>query len=373
MRYALQKGARLIIGSHRGRPKNKQDKKSLSLEPLGAYLSQHLNCELIFIKDLRSTPSVLFSSLNEKRAILLENLRFHSEEETGDEKWASALARHVDIYINEAFSVSHRNHASMTCLPQKVKERGMGFYLQKEIKTLDLLRENPPSPFVLLIGGVKVSDKIKTLIHLSDRVDVFLIGGLMAYTFLKAKGVETGEAFVEKDCLKAVMDFMERLKMKNKTLLLPLDHVGTQKNLKTSANTPIEVKVTKGPALPKGFVPLDIGSQTIDSFSSALKSAGTVLWNGPMGKFEDPRFAKGTLSMCEAMACSPGTLKVIGGGDSLSAFSLMKKSLKENQDQPFKNVHISTGGGACLKYLEQGQLAGLKSLLMRKPSTKETE
>ena len=354
--YVLKQGGKLIVGSHRGRPQAISEDESL--EPLGAYLSRHLNCDVIFVPDLTQVPSVLFASLNEKTIILLENLRFYPEEETGDEKWTLALAHCIDIYINEAFSVSHRGHSSITLLPQKVKKRGMGLSLQKEIAKLDYLRTQSPAPFVLLVGGVKISDKIKALSRLSDRVDTFLIGGAMAYTFLKAKGVQIGSALVQKDSLNAVSDFIERLKIKKKQLFLPLDHVIIPEGMKWGQRAPTKIRVTEGPALPEGFIPLDVGPQTIACFSRALKGAGTVFWNGPMGKFEEPPFAKGTLAMCEAIAECEGAFRVAGGGDSISAILLMNKQASFD--------YISTGGGACLKYLEQGQLPGLQSLLMRK-------
>ena len=365
LHYVLKNGGKLIVGSHRGRPQvsSERDKspstRKLSLESLGAYLSQHLQCEVIFVPDLTQVPSILFSSLSEKRIILLENLRFHLEEEQGSNQWAEALSRFIDIYINEAFSVSHRNHTSLTLLPQKVKKRGMGLSLKKEISKLDYLRNTSPPPFVLLAGGVKVSDKIKALSKLSDRVDSFLIGGAMAYTFLKAKGVEVGEAVLKQDSLREVSDFMERLKIKKKKLFLPVDHLVIPANIKinTKGVDQCHLKVIDEVAVPKGFLPLDIGPKTIKCFAKALKGAGTVFWNGPMGKFEDPVFAKGTLGMCQAISECEGAFRVAGGGDSISAIMLMKT--QESFD------YISTGGGACLRYLERGQLPGLESLLMR--------
>ena len=347
LRYALENQAKVIIGSHRGRPKE-NNKKAFSLEPFGYYLGNHLNCEVMFIEETDSVvPSVLLSSLNEKKIILLENLRFQSGEEKGDEKWAECISSYVDVYINEAFSVSHRNHMSVGILPQKVKQRGQGFSMKKEREILDYIREHSPSPFVLLSGGVKVSDKVKALSRLIDRLDSILIGGVMAYTFLKVKGIATGGAFIQEESLKAVEEFISRVQMREKELLLPVDHVvvpmGGGENY-----------VTDGAEVPEGFCPMDIGPKTIELFSKTMQGARTIFWNGPFGKFEDPLFATGTLSMCETIARCQNTFCVMGGGDSIAAV------LKSGKQDCFD--YISTGGGAALKYLEQGNLPGIHSL-----------
>ncbi len=347
IQYALENQAKVIIGSHRGRPKE-NNKKEFSLEPFGYYLGKHLNCEVIFIDEIGSAiPSVLLSSLNAKKIILLENLRFHPGEEEGNEKWAECISSYVDIYINEAFSVSHRNHMSVGALPRMVKQRGQGFSMKKERDTLDYIRESSPSPFVLLSGGVKVSDKIKAISRLIDRLDSVLIGGVMAYTFLKVKGVETGEAFIQEDSLQAAEEFMDRLCVREKKLLLPVDHVVVPVNGK-------DKRVTSDAEIPKGFCPMDIGPRTVELFSENLQGAKTIFWNGPFGKFEDPLFAKGTLSVCEAIAQCENTFRVVGGGDSIAAvFKLGKQGSFD---------YISTGGGAALKYLEKGTLTGIQSL-----------
>ena len=353
LQYALKNQAKVIIGSHRGRPTEK-NKKKLSLEPFGYYLGKHLNCEVLFIEEINSVvPSVLLSSLNAGKIILLENLRFHPGEQRGDKAWAERIASYVDIYINEAFSVSHRNHMSIGVLPQKVKQRGQGFSMKKERETLDYIRDRSRSPLVLLAGGVKVSDKIKTINCLVDRLDSVLVGGVMAYTFLKAKGVFTGEAFIQTESLKAAQEFMNRLQVREKELLLPVDHVVVPVNGERS-----EKRFTSGPEVPKGFCPMDIGPKTIELFSRALNRARTIFWNGPVGKFEDALFANGTLSMCEAIANCKNTFRVVGGGDSIAAV------LKLGKQECFD--YISTGGGAALTYLEQGSLSGIQNLFTDK-------
>ncbi len=355
LRYALEHQAKVIIGSHRGRPVA-NNKKELSLEPFGYYLGKHLNCEVLFIEEIDSpVPSVLLSSLNEKKIILLENLRFHPGEETGDEKWAEQISSYVDIYINEAFSVSHRKHTSVCALPRKVKTRGQGFSMKKEREVLDYIRNDSPSPFMLLIGGVKIGDKIKAISRLMDRVDSVLIGGSMACAFLKADGVYTGEVFVKKESVKVAEDFMNRLRVRGKKLLLPVDHIVVPVNGNKN-----KTQVVSRDAVPKGFCPMDIGPKTSELFASALQKAQTIFWNGPFGKFEDPLFEKGTNSLCEAISACKGAFRVVGGGDSISAV------LKSGKNECFD--YISTGGGAGLKYLEQGSLPGIQSLI-----TKEEE
>ena len=350
IQHALENKAKVIIGSHRGRPK-KGNKKEFSLEPFGYYLGEHLNCEVLFIDDIGSVvPSVLLSSLNQKKIILLENLRFHPGEEKGDVDWAEKTASYVDIYINEAFSVSHRNHASIVALPQKVGKRAQGLSMKKEREILDYIRNSSPSPFVLLAGGVKVSDKIKVISRLIDRLDSILIGGVMAYTFLKAQGVPMGAGFIQKESLGVAEEFMNRLQIREKKLLLPVDHVVVPVTGERD-----QVQITPDSKVPEGFCPMDIGPKTVKLFSETLTGAGTIFWNGPFGKFEDPLFAKGTLSICESIAKCKNAFRVVGGGDSIVA--VLKSEKKEDFD------YISTGGGAALKYLEQGTLPGIQSLL----------
>ena len=353
IQYALQNQAHVIIGSHRGRP-TMDNKKDLSLEPFGYYLGEKLKCEVLFIDNLKEKiPTVLLSSLNEKKIMLLENLRFYPEEEKAEKTWTEHLASYVDIYINDAFSVSHRKHASVYTLPLKLKQKGQGFSLKKERETLDYIREKPGTPFVLMVGGVKVSDKIAAISALIDRVDTVLIGGLMAYTFLKVKGIDTGEAFIQKESMHTAEEFMNRLESRGKKILLPIDHVVLPSDI--SPNDTEKLHITKGPELPTAGKPVDIGPKTIKLFSTALQTASTVFWNGPLGWFEQKPFDKGTMEVCSALARCENAFRVIGGGDSISAV------LKSGFTEQFN--YISTGGGAALKYLEKGHLPGIQSLI----------
>ena len=363
LKYALKQQARVVIGSHRGRPKKGEESK-YTLEPFGYYLGRKLGSEVVFIEDTDTPiPSVLLASLNEKKIILLENLRFHPGEESGSLDWAQRQASYIDVYINEAFSVSHRGHTSVGALPLQVKERGEGFSMRKEREILDYIRQDAPSPLMLLIGGVKVSDKIKAVARLVDRLDSILIGGVMAYTFLKAQGVATGEAYIQDESLKLAEDFIERLRVRGKKLFLPIDHLIVPDRKQAPRAGKIEKpEITSGPEVPKGTIPMDIGPKTVELFSKVLRGAQTVFWNGPVGKFEEPLFAKGTLGICEALAGLDQTFKVVGGGDSIAAV------LQSGKQGCFN--YISTGGGASLKYLEQGSLPGLKNLEMSKSPIK---
>ena len=380
LRYAIERQAKVIVGSHRGRP-TPDNKHNYSLEPFGYYLGRQLNCEVLFIKDSQNpVPSPLLASLSEKKMILLENLRFNPAEEQGNARWVRRVFPYIDIYINEAFSVSHRHHASVRALPGAVKQRGQGFSMKEERRVLDHLRTHPARPFVLLAGGVKVEDKVKTISQLVDLLDCVLIGGVMAFTFLKARGYAVGGAPVQTDSLKTVEEFMERLRVRGKELLLPVDHVvlpvevyanragATGKGPRSETTATVSKRLilehscaglvnTEGPEVPEGFVPVDIGPKTVELFSRALGRARTLFWNGPMGKFEDPAFAKGTFSICSAIAGCDGAFKVVGGGDSLSAV------FKSGEQEKFD--YISTGGGAALKYLQQGDLPGIQSLITR--------
>ena len=356
IQYALQNKAHVIIGSHRGRPTS-SNKKNFSLEPFGYYLGEKLNCEVVFIDNLKEKiPSVLLSSLNAKKIVLLENLRFYPEEEKAESTWTEHLASYVDIYINDAFSVSHRKHASVYTLPMKVSKKGQGFSLKKERETLNYIRDKSTAPFVLMVGGVKVSDKLPAINALMERVNTVLIGGLMAYTFLKVKGVFTGEAPIQKDSMSIAKEFMNRLESRGKKIFLPVDHVVLPPGV--SSNEVEKLYITEGPELPSVGQPVDIGPKTIQLFSKALQGARTIFWNGPFGQFERKPFDKGTMELCSAVAGCQNTFRVVGGGDSISA--VLQSGLSDQFD------YISTGGGAALRYLEQGSLPGIQSLITYK-------
>ncbi len=351
--YALKNKARVVVASHMGRPSpSLKNKKELSLEPFGYYLGERLNCEVLFIEDLNSpVPEVLLSSLNEKKIILLENLRFHPGELKADKAWAETLARGMDIYINEAFSVSHREHASVCALPLFVKQRGQGFCMKEELKVLDHLLYQSSHPMALVIGGVKVSDKMQMLHQMAGSVDLLLVGGKMAYTFLKARGHFVPPDYVDKDSLKTAADLMDRLLLKGKKIFLPVDHYfSSLKEGKRFLHSRAD--------FPKNFKEVgDIGPETLALFTEALKKGvRTVFWNGPLGHFEDPLFSEGTMKMCQVIASLKEAFCVAGGGNCTQA--VFQSGLQGQFD------YVSTGGGAALKYLSmKKQLPGIKALV----------
>ena len=358
IRYALEQKAKVIIASHRGRPARRsleQDKKLFTLEPFGYYLGQVLKCEVIFIEDTHTPPpDILINSLNAEKIILLENLRFHPDEEAGSRDWAKQTASYVDIYINEAFSVSHRSHASVCALAECTPQRGQGLSLKKEKEMLDYLRGPAPPPFALITGGgfTKLSSKLKTISRLIDRVDIFLIGGAMACAFLKAMGKQIGLAAVPAEAVNAAVDLINRIKEKNKTLVLPVDHIVCEGSFKAGS---ARAKNTPGPRVPPGCCPVDIGEKTRRLFADKLKPARTIFWNGPVGRYEEPAYAEGTKSLCRSVGACEGAFRAAGGGDSTAV--IFRFQLEENFN------YISTGGGAALKYLETGRLPGLESLM----------
>lgn len=346
IQYILDQGGKIVMASHLGRPKSSADKQ-YSLEPVAKRLSELLKIEVLLMEEPDSqAPKNLLPTLRKGQAILLENLRFEKGETENSPEFANVLASYSDVYINDAFGASHRAHASIEALPEIMKEKGIGFLIEKEIQMLDQLLENTKKPYIAVMGGSKVSDKIAVIEKLIDLVDGFVIGGAMAYTFLKAMGQPVGKSLVEADRLKYAKEMIARIEARNKTLLLPVDHVVT-KNLKDAVGA--RVTATIG----EDEFGVDIGPQTIRNFSAALKEAGTIFWNGPMGIFETPAFSKGTFGVAQAIAESKGT-KIVGGGDSASA--------AEASGYAAKMTHISTGGGASLEYLQGDKLPGLEVL-----------
>lgn len=346
LKYILEQEGKLIIASHFGRPKGEY-REEFSMAPIAEYLSEALKKEIILIDEPDSdAPKALFQGLKSTQIMMLENLRFLPGEEANSSSLASQWASYTDIYINDAFGVSHRKHCSVDALPRLIKDRGVGYLIQKEMQYLSALLKQPESPFCVILGGAKVSDKINIIENLLPRVDTFIVGGAMAYTFLKAQGVEVGSSLVEENLVSYAKDLLRKLDYKNKKMLLPLDHV-ISKDFKNH----VDAKVSKH--IPKGFMGLDIGPETLQSYSEEIKKSKTVLWNGPMGVFEVPEFAAGTKGVCETLSGLDG-MSIIGGGDSASA------ALKFGGEF----THISTGGGASLEYLEGKALPGLKSLEM---------
>ncbi len=345
--YALKQGAKVVLCSHMGRPKKPEDRQALSLEPVGERIRELLDVEVQLVENPASaTPKALFSGLKSRQLILLENIRFDEGEEENSEKLASKLASYTEVYINDAFGASHRAHATIVALPKMLKERGMGYLIKKEVEMLDKVLFNPSRPFVALLGGAKVSDKIGVIDRLMDTIDVFLIGGAMAYTFMAAKGQVTGASRLEKDKINLAKELIARIEARNKKILLPTDHVVVKK-LEAGAENKIVTSITED------WMGVDIGPNTTEQFALELKKAGTVFWNGPMGVFEMPAFSKGSFKLAEALANSEA-VSIVGGGDSAAAVNASGFA--------DKMTHISTGGGASLEYLQGDKLPGLEAL-----------
>lgn len=351
IKYALKKGSKLILASHLGRPDGKVVEK-LRMGPVAERLSSLIN------KKVRTTPDCIgdevkavVDNLKEGEVVLLENVRFHSEEEKNDPVFAGKLASLADIYINDAFGTSHRAHAS-TCGIASYLPSGVGFLLKKEIEYLAKALESPERPFLTILGGAKVSDKIGVITNLLDKVDALIIGGAMAYTFLKAEGINVGDSLVEEEKKDVALKILQKIKEKRVKLILPVDHIITQE-IKEGATT----RQTPDAAIPSGWKGVDIGEKTIASAKSIIREAKTIVWNGPMGIFEIENFSKGTREIAESIAES-GALSIAGGGDSVSAIE--KFHLED------KFSHISTGGGASLEFLEGKELPGVAAIPDRK-------
>jgi phosphoglycerate kinase len=350
IRRALDLGGKVILASHLGRPKGPEPK--LSLEPVANRLIELLGPkhEVILADDcVGDGVRKLVKDLKDGQVLMLENLRFHKEEEANDEAFARELASFADVYINDAFGTAHRAHASTAGMVPFVKEKGAGLLMRKELEYLGGVIKNPAKPFVAILGGAKVSDKIKVIESLLPKVDALLIGGAMAYTFLKAQGIEVGKSRVEEDKLSLATRMLEAAQRLKTSLVLPIDHVcGTEPN----GNT----QVTEVPdrAIPAHLMGLDIGPKTRAMFSEHIRNAKTVVWNGPMGMFEVEKFAAGTRTVAESMAINKGAVTVVGGGDSAAAVNEMGLGDKLS--------HVSTGGGASLEFLEGRELPGVKAL-----------
>lgn len=345
IKYILEKGAsRLTLMSHLGRPDGKVDLK-YSLEPVAEYLAAKLGMEVIMAESAVDSGVKELLTLSKTKIVLLENLRFHPEEEEDDEEFAGKLSQYGDLYINDAFGAAHRKHASVHIINKYfVNKAYAGLLLQKEITSLDKILNKPDKPFVAVVGGAKVSDKIKTLEKLIVSVDNLIIGGAMAYPFLKAKGHEVGTSLCsDEDVLLAqrILKADKGFKIK-----LPVDHI-------ISAEFGGKPETCSQTNIPSGKMGLDIGPSTINLFSGILKNAKTILWNGPMGLFENSDYANGTMAIAETMA-NTDAFTLVGGGDSVSAVN--KSGFAD------KFSHISTGGGASLEYIEKGELPGVKAL-----------
>src|SRR5690606_38022042 len=332
---------------HLGRPKGKPAPK-YSLEPAGARLAELLGAEVLLADDcIGDGPRKVVSDLRDGQVALLENLRFHAEEEANDELFAKELARLAEVYVNDAFGAAHRAHASVSALPKLMREKAAGLLMEAELAALGKLKDDPPHPYVAVLGGAKVSDKIAVLEALRARVDTLVIGGAMANTFLAAQGRAMGKSLVEDDKLALARTILARAEERGVALLLPVDVVVAPSTDDTSG------RVVAVGELGAEDMALDIGPASVERFAEPMKGAKAVFWNGPMGLFENEAFAKGTLGVAQAIAASPGTT-VVGGGDSVAA--VQQAGLAE------RFGHVSTGGGASLELLEGRKLPGVEAL-----------
>jgi len=354
--YAVRHHARLVLASHLGRPKGKPNPK-MSLKPVAERLRNLLDERLGRGVNVGFAPDCIgmqaeemASKLEKGHTLLLENLRFHAEEEANDEHFSRQLAKLADYYVNDAFGTAHRAHASTVGITKFVKKSAAGLLMQKELDYLGKALHHPARPFVAILGGAKVSDKIPVIQNLIEKVDALLIGGGMAYTFLKARGMEVGNSLVDQEKLDLAHKLLGQAKARGVKLLLPVDHV-VANTIAPDAKTHI---VTEGHAIPSGQMGLDIGPKTVALFSEQIEDARTIVWNGPMGVFEQEPFAHGTYAIARAVAANRPAISIVGGGDSVSAV--------HNAGVADKITHISTGGGASLEFLEGKKLPGVEAL-----------
>ncbi len=352
LRLAISRGARLVLASHLGRPKGKPDPK-YSLKPVAARLAELLGAGVEFAADCVGADAEARSrSLGDGGALLLENVRYHAEEEANDEAFSRRLAALCDgLYVCDAFGSAHRAHASVVGITRFVRQAAAGLLMEKELAYLGKALSNPERPFVAVLGGAKVSDKIEVIENLMKIADAMLIGGAMAYTFLKAEGMSIGKSLVEDDKLELAGRLRKEARARGFPLLLPVDHV-VGAELKADAET----RVSSVSSTPAGWMGLDIGPKTVATFRQKIAGAKTIVWNGPMGVFEMPAFARGTLEIAQAVAAATtaGATSIVGGGDSVAA--VHQAGVAE------KISHISTGGGASLEFLAGRKLPGVEAL-----------
>ena len=351
LRLAIDRGARLVLASHLGRPKGKIDPK-YSLAPVAARLRELLAKPVDFAPDCVGADALAKSkALADGGVLLLENVRYHPQEEANDAEFSKQLAALCDqIFVCDAFGSAHRAHASVVGITKFVNKAAAGLLMEKELAYLGKAVSNPERPFVAVLGGAKVSDKIEVVQNLMKLADAMLIGGAMAYTFLKSQGKPVGKSLVEDDKLELARGLLDEARQRNFRLLLPVDHVLAESPDSTAT------KVTDIASTPDGWMGLDIGPKTIDLFSGEISKARTIVWNGPLGMFERPQFAKGTLAMARAVAAATksGATSIVGGGDSVAAV--------EQSGVADQISHISTGGGASLEFLAGEKLPGVEAL-----------
>ncbi|MCB2299927.1 phosphoglycerate kinase [Clostridium tagluense] len=348
--YLIKNGAKVILCSHLGKPSG-EPKPELSLAPVAKRLSEMLGKEVVFAAD----PNVVSDNVKSEVAkmkdgdvLLLENTRYRKEETKNSENFSKELASLADVFVNDAFGTAHRAHCSTVGVTQFIETSVCGYLIQKELKFLGEAVDQPVRPFVAILGGAKVSDKIDVIANLLEKVDTLIIGGGMAYTFLKAGGYSIGSSLVEEDKVEYAKDMMQRAEAKGVKFLLPVDHIVADRF--SAEAKPV---VTDNQNIPDGYMGLDIGPKTCEIYKGAISIAKTIIWNGPMGVFEFANFAKGTIAVAEGMSRVDGTT-VIGGGDSAAAVNQLGFG--------DKMTHISTGGGASLEFLEGKLLPGIEAL-----------
>ncbi|HEV2205874.1 MAG TPA: phosphoglycerate kinase [Candidatus Acidoferrales bacterium] len=351
LKLAIDRGARLVLASHLGRPKGKPDPK-YSLKPVAARLQELLGKPVAFAADCVGAEAESKSkALKNGDVLLLENVRYHAEEEKNDPEFAKQLAALCDgLFVCDAFGSAHRAHASVVGITKFVRQSAAGLLMEKELAYLGKAISNPDRPFVAVLGGAKVSDKIEVVQNLMKLADAMLIGGAMAYTFLKSQGKPVGKSLVENDKLDLAGDLLQQAKSRNFRLVLPVDHVLAESPDSSATKT------TSIDDTPDGWMGLDVGPKTIAEFEREISRARTIVWNGPLGMFEKPAFAKGTLAIAKAVAAatSKGATTIIGGGDSVAAV--------EQAGVASQISHISTGGGASLEFLAGDKLPGVEAL-----------
>lgn len=347
IKKVLSDGGAVILMSHLGRPKG-EAKDEFSLKHIVSHLSSTLGVDVKFAPDcIGDEVKAMAADLKGGEVLLLENLRFHNEETKGDEGFAKQLSELADVYVNDAFGTAHRAHASTTIIAKFMDEKMAGYLLDKEIKFLGETVENAEKPFVAIVGGAKVSGKLEVLKSLISKVDTILIGGGMAYTFLKAQGHNVGNSLVEEELIDTAKQILVDAKAKGVNFMLPVDNLAADK-----FDNDADIQVV-GSDIPEGRMALDVGPETAKVYAAEIATAKTVVWNGPMGCFEMPNFSKGTFAVCQAVADS-SAVSIIGGGDSVAAVN--KSGLAD------KMSHISTGGGASLEFLEGKELPGVKAI-----------